>query len=169
MVAWQSPMCSSESFRPTVDELNRAARHMKENGFGFSYHHHHFEMFRHGERTALDYLIENAPDVHITLDTYWLQYGGADMLRTIDRLAGRVRCLHLKDYRIKAEKKETGKITFTPQFAPVGEGVLDFKEIVKHAKAAGTVHFLVEQDDAGTYPDPLAQVRSSIDYIKEYL
>ncbi|MBP5207840.1 MAG: TIM barrel protein [Clostridia bacterium] len=158
-----------EAFRRTVDALDRAGRYMKERGFEFSYHHHHFEMFRINGSTALGYMIENAPDINITVDTYWLQYGGADVISTIDRLSGRVKCIHLKDYRVNAAKNAEGAVSFAPGFAPVGEGVLDFAAITEHAKAAGTVHFLVEQDDAVNYPDPLAQVKSSIDYIKENL
>ena len=65
--------------------------------------------------------------------------------------------------------KENGGVSFEPGFAPVGDGVLDFKAIVEAAKKSGTVHFLVEQDDAVNYPDPLGQVKRSIDYIKENL
>lgn len=162
-------VADSDEFARTTEALNRAGRRMRENGFEFSYHHHHFEMYGTHGKTALDLLAEQAPDINITIDTYWLQYGGADVIKTIDRFAGRVKCIHLKDYRINAVRAENGSVSFTPGFAPVGAGVLDFKEIVKHAKAAGTKHFLVEQDDAVNYPDPLGQVRQSIRYIKENL
>ena len=158
-----------EAFRKTVEALESAGRYMKENGFEFSYHHHHFEMFLINGVTALEYIAENAPDINVTVDTYWLQYGGADVIRTIDRLANRIKCIHLKDYRINRNVAENGAVSFTPGFAPVGCGVLDFKEIVRHCIAAKVEHFLVEQDDAVNYPDPLGQVKLSIDYIKENL
>ena len=158
-----------DAFRSTVEALDRAGAVMKRNGFEFSYHHHHFEMYRTGTTTALRYIAENAPNINVTVDTYWLQYGGADVIKTIDSLAGRIKCIHLKDYRVNAVRAENGAISYTPGFAPVGDGVLDFKAITEHAKAAGTVHFLVEQDDAVNYPDPLGQVERSIDYIKENL
>lgn len=158
-----------DAFRSTVEALDRAGAVMKRNGFEFSYHHHHCEMYRTGTTTALRYIAENAPNINVTVDTYWLQYGGADVLGTIDSLAGRIKCIHLKDYRVNAVKAENGAVSYTPGFAPVGDGVLDFKAITEHAKATGTVHFLVEQDDAVNYPDPLGQVERSINYIKENL
>ena len=126
-------------------------------------------MFKIDGKTVMDHILDEAPYIHFTADTYWLQYGGADVIKTIEKMAGRIDCLHLKDYRINKRTKENGGVSFEPGFAPVGDGVLDFKAIVEAAKKSGTVHFLVEQDDAVNYPDPLGQVKRSIDYIKENL
>ena len=163
------PKCflDEDQLKAEVEKLDRAASKMKANGFGFSYHHHHYEMFKVGEKTVLEYIVDNSDSINITVDTYWLHYGGVDVCKMIDRLAGRVKCVHLKDYRIKANTE--GGLSFTPAFAPVGDGTLDFPAIVDHAKKAGAIHFLVEQDDAVDHPDPLEQVRRSITYIKENL
>lgn len=160
-------VCDAENFKKNVEKLNEAGRKMSENGFTFCYHHHHFEMFRTDGATALDHMIENAPYIHFTADTYWLQYGGADVLKTLEKMKGRVDCLHIKDYRINAKKDENGNVSYVPGFAPAGDGVLDIKAIIDTAKKSGTVHFLVEQDDAVSYPEPLEQVKRSIKYLKE--
>jgi sugar phosphate isomerase/epimerase len=86
---------------------------------------------------------------------------------TIDRLAGRVGCLHLKDY--KTYKYDEGATSYKPTIAPVGDGNIDFKSVVRHAIAAGTKHFLVEQDNAAEMPDTLAQVERSIRYLNTNL
>ena len=160
-------VCDPEEFRKTVGLLDKAGGRMKENGFVFCYHHHHFELYRHGDETALDYMIDHAENIHFTLDTYWLQYGGADILKTIKRLDGRADCIHLKDYRINAKEDGNGGVSYSPGFAPVGDGVLDFRSIIDAAEQSGTQHYLVEQDDAVNYPDPLGQIERSIKYIKE--
>lgn len=152
-------------FRAAADALEAVCRRMRKNGFTLTYHHHNYEFIRHGNETAFDYIV-NQTSLDVTVDTYWLQYGGADVLKTVDRLAGRISCLHLKDYRTNHTVTAEGKHLYVPGFAPVGDGVLDFSAIVQHAKAAGTRYFLVEQDDAQDYPDPMEQVRRSIDYIK---
>ncbi len=159
----------ADKFKQTVEALNSAGKKMADNGFTFCYHHHHFEMYKIDGKTVIDHILDEAPYIHFTADTYWLQYGGADVIKTIEKMAGRIDCLHLKDYRINKRIKENGGVSFEPGFAPVGDGVLDFKAIVEAAKKSGTVHFLVEQDDAVNYPDPLGQVKRSIDYIKENL
>ena len=168
-IGWMppKPFLDADELRAEVEKLDRAAAHMRENGFEFSYHHHHTEMFKVGGKTVLEFIADNSENINITVDTYWLQYGGADVCAMIDRLAGRVKCVHLKDYQIKASTE--GGLSFTPAFAPVGAGTLDFPAIVGHSRKAGAIHFLVEQDDAVDYPDPLDQAKQSIDYIRESL
>ena len=147
----------------TVAKLEQAAIRMEELGCKLFYHHHHFEFYRHDGKTVFDYIIENAPHVNFTLDTYWLQFGGVNICETIDRLTGRIACVHLKDYMIAV--KEGEKPGFEPRFAPVGDGTIDFAAVVDHARAAGAEYFLVEQDNAAKLPDTLGQVERSIRYI----
>lgn len=161
-------LADGDAVRAAVDKLNAAAVRMKENGFSFFYHHHHFEFIKHNGQTVFDYMIDNAPDINFTVDTYWLQYGGVDILAMLDRLKGRIGCTHLKDYGIKAECKE-GKYSYKPDFVPVGCGTLDFKAITAKMKECGAKYFFVEQDNAAKLPDPLGEVAQSISYIKENL
>ena len=71
--------------------------------------------------------------------------------------------MHLKDYRV--EVKADGSLA--PAFAPVGDGSLDFHAIVNVAEKAGTEYFLVEQDNAVEFPDPLGQTARSAAYLKK--
>ena len=150
-----------------IEQLNKAGEVMQQNGFSFFYHHHHFEFFKHGGQTVFDYIIENAPYINYTLDTYWLQDGGVDVGATIDRLKGRICCVHLKDYMITNTPENPG--AFTPIFAPVGDGNIDFASLLPRMRAAGAQYFLVEQDNAATLPDTMEQVGRSIKYIKANL
>lgn len=158
---------NKEQCRETVAALNEAGAKMEALGAKLFYHHHHFEFYRHDGETVFDYIIENAPHINFTLDTYWLQFGGVNISDTIDRLKGRIGCVHLKDYMIAP--KEGEKPGFEPRFAPVGDGTIDMAAAVMHARAAGTEYFLVEQDNAAKLPDPLGQVERSIRYIKANL
>ena len=79
--------------RSIIADLENAAARMETNGFSFFYHHHHFEFIKQGEQTVFDYMIENAPHINFTLDTYWLQYGGVDIGATVDKLQGRIEFL----------------------------------------------------------------------------
>lgn len=150
-----------------IEQLNHAGEIMQQNGFSFFYHHHHFEFFKHGGQTVFDYIIENAPYVNFTLDTYWLQFGGVNIGDTVDRLKGRICCVHLKDYMISTAPGQIGG--FAPVFAPVGDGNIDFASLIPRMKAAGAQYFLVEQDNAATLPDTMEQVARSIRYIQNHL
>ena len=145
-----------------VAQLEKAACHMAGKGFGFFYHNHHFEFYKHGSETIFDYITENAPHVNFTLDTYWVQYGGADIHRIIEKLNGRIGCVHLKDYKIQLNKDNK----FEPVFAPLGEGNMDFRSIVPEMKNAGTKFFLIEQDNATEMERPFEQIEKSVRFIK---
>lgn len=149
-------------FKQTVEELNRAAEHMEKSGFRFFYHHHHFEFYRHGAETAFDYMLKNAPHINFTADTFWLQYGGADVLATLRKMKGRIACVHLKDYAIL----KTADGGLAPTFAPVGDGVLDFDAILAEMKTLGVEYYLVEQDNAPDKADAVAEVSRSATYLK---
>ena len=150
-----------------IDELNVAAEKISKLGAKFFYHNHQFEFFRFSNgKTAFDYMIEDAPNFNFILDSYWVQVGGKDPVTFVDRIKGRIECAHLKDYRMDRKINQDGTIEFSSHYAPVGSGNLDFKAIVKAWKEAGAKYFLVEQDDACSYDDPLGQVKQSIDYIK---
>ena len=149
-----------------VAQLNEAGKKMAKNGFKFFYHNHHYEFYKNNGQTVYDYMIENAPYINFTLDTYWLQYAGVDILDYIKRMNGRIECIHLKDYQIirkRVSPEETGPVS--PDYAPVGKGTLKWHEIIPAALASGTKNFIVEQDSAALYPDTLAEVKFSIDYL----
>lgn len=158
-------LLNAELYKATVDKLECAAKKMASEGFCFFYHNHLFDLYRIDGKPAIDYMIECAPSIHFILDTYWLQYGGVSIMDYVERMSGRIEYVHLKDYKVGA-RKDGGNITFTPTFAPVGDGTTNFKALIPKMLEAGTRYFLVEQDDAAKYPDPLVPIKRSIDYLK---
>ena len=145
----------------TIEKLEAAAERMEKNGFSFFYHNHHHEFFKYNGETIFDYMIKNAPHVNFTFDTYWAQYGGVNVIEFIEKLKGRIACVHLKDYRIALKEK------FIPDYAPVGDGNIDFKAIVPKMLEAGAEYFIVEQDNAADAEDPFGEVKRSINYLKK--
>ncbi len=156
-------MNNEDEFKKKIEELNKAGEVMKKNGFKFFYHNHHTEMTRlsNGE-LKLYYMLKNMPYINFTLDTYWLQYGGLNPVKVFNDFDGRIECVHLKDYRVVFNDG-----AFKPEFAPCGCGTLDFKALIKAGLDSGTKYFLVEQDDAIKYENPLGEVEKSIKYLKE--
>ena len=164
-----SIIADADAYKAKIEELDAAGEKMEKNGFSFFYHHHHYEFIKHGGETVIDYMIKNAKHINFTVDTYWLQYGGVDVCKYLEKLDGRIECVHLKDYRIEASLDDKGHTKFTPVFAPVGDGTIDFGAAVAAAKKSGAKYFLVEQDNAPSFDDPFEQVERSIKYIKEVL
>lgn len=160
---------NDEECKKKIAELEDAAIRMEKRGFKFFYHHHHYEFYKNSDgECVIDYIIKNAPHINLTLDTYWLQYGGVDILSFIDKVKGRIGCVHLKDYRIFATEND-GKYSLDPKFAPVGDGTIDFARVIEKMREEGAEYYFVEQDNAATLPDTLGQVERSIKYINERL
>ena len=121
--------------KESIDKLNEVGKKMMDNGFKFFYHAHHFEFYKYQNgQTLFDYIIENAPFINITLDTYWLQYGGVNVIEYIKKLKGRIECVHLKDYKIIHTKKG-----YEPIFTSIGDGNMNFKDIIKECKKAAFI------------------------------
>ena len=142
-------------------DFTEPAKKIADSGRLLMYHNHNFEWERIGKNiTLFDALLDSMPAelMGVTLDTYWVQAAGADVLATIDRFADRIPCVHLKDMTIKG---------FQQRFAPVGEGNLDFPRILAKLREIGkTEYMLVEQDDC--YGEsPFDCLKQSYDNVKE--
>lgn len=157
------PFPAMKSIDAVVDfakETNDYAERLQEHGISLYYHNHHIEFAKFDGKYMLDIINENSPAMGLEIDVHWVQRGGLDPVRTLEKYAGRTAMVHLKDYRIGALPEtafgmlETGDIQGfmtefknVVQFAEVGEGNLDFPSIVPAAEAAGAQYLLVEQDE----------------------
>ena len=91
---------SKESILSFIDRFNEIAKSYVDEGFrALTYHHHSFEFMRIDEKTMMDYLIEGLDPRYtaFVVDTFWAQVGGEDVRAFIERLKGRIACVHLKD------------------------------------------------------------------------
>ena len=120
-------------------EAGPVAQRLSELGLRYAYHNHSFELERFGERTALAILYEESDPEYVNaqLDTYWVQHGGANPIVWINRLAGRLPTLHMKDMAMHGNEQF---------YAEVGEGNLDWQGILAAAQDAGVKWYIVEQD-----------------------
>ncbi|MEN8583501.1 sugar phosphate isomerase/epimerase [Burkholderia sp. RS01] len=141
-------------------QANEYAERLQEQGLGLYYHNHHIEFAKFDGKYMLDIIAENSPAMGMEIDVHWVQRGGLDPVRTLQKYAGRTAMVHLKDYRIGQMPEaafgllDSGDILGfmsefknVVQFAEVGEGNLDFPSIIPAAQAAGAEYMLVEQDE----------------------
>ncbi len=156
---------------------NDMARRLGGEGIDLYYHNHHIEFAKFDGRYMLDIIAETAPEVGLELDVHWIHRGGLDPVKVLAQYAGRVRLVHLKDYRIAQfpisalEFLAAGDFgafmsafTGVVQFAEVGQGNLDWVAIIEQALAGGAEYLLVEQDD--TYGrDPFESLAMSRDHL----
>jgi sugar phosphate isomerase/epimerase len=142
-----------QSVEEFAESYGKVAQILKENGKTFMYHNHSHEFRRVNGRRIFDQIIEALPEMGVTLDTYWVQVGGGDPAQWLERLKGRVPCIHLKD------------CAYEQKMAVVGEGNINFDRVFQAAEAAGTKYMLVEQDNCNG-EDPFDCLKRSYMYLK---
>lgn len=143
---------SEDGYLRFAEKLSEAANVLAPHGIQLSYHNHHWEFERYGDKTGIGILVENTdPQVGFQLDTYWVQEGGGDPIQWIRKVSGRIPFLHAKDMTI---------IDAKVHMAEVGEGNLNWEGIFSAAKEAGTEWVIVEQDFSQR--DPFESIEISL-------
>lgn len=154
---------SKEGLMAFINTANGIAERLSAEGMKFTYHNHSFEFKKHDGKTVMDILIERLdPRITFVLDVYWLQHGGCDIRRMMERLRGRVDILHLKD--MGACGGEKGNV---PYITEIGNGNINFEDIIPLGDEIGVKHFVVEQDLCFTTGNAMESIQASYDYLKK--
>ncbi|ASA21417.1 sugar phosphate isomerase/epimerase family protein [Paenibacillus donghaensis] len=130
---------SQEGYRSFAKLASSIAVTLKEqHGLQFVYHNHDFEFERFDGLTGMDILLaETDPAVGFELDLYWVQAGGASPVEWVRKVQGRMQVVHLKDMAISGR---------TQQFAEIGEGNMNYGDIITACRDTGVEWYVVEQD-----------------------
>lgn len=154
---------SIDGAKQFAEQANRVSEVLYKNGFKFTYHNHSFEFRRFGgDKHMMDILVEELDKERISfvLDTYWLQNAGVNTITWLEKLAGRVDILHLKDRTLDSDVKND------VVFAEIGQGNMEFPAIIAAARKTGVSHFVVEQDDMFRDGDPMKSIAISAEAMK---
>ncbi len=149
---------NEEQVKAFIERANAFADIIYEHGFKFTYHNHEHEFRKVGEKTVMEMLVEGLDPVKTSfcLDTHWVQRGGGDVCTWIEKLAGRIDILHLKDLTMQPDR--------TPIMCEIGAGNMDFDKIIATAEKTGVQYYIVEQDICPG--DSFDSVKQSAEYIK---
>jgi sugar phosphate isomerase/epimerase len=134
------------SYQKMVAEWNKVGGIMKEHGIQFGYHNHNFEFDRvEGKVPYYDvFMVEADRDlITMEIDIFWVSKAGQNPVDMFNKYPGRFELFHMKDM---FTREEPFFHTNTSDFAPVGEGVIDFKSILAAKNVAGMKYMIVEQD-----------------------
>lgn len=119
-----------------ANRLELLAQKAASAGLNLAYHNHSFEFNNAVQVQPLEELFANAPRLRAQLDLGWIQYAGFDPVEYLQRYAGRIDSVHLKD-------SQRGHPTM--DLAP-GEGELDFAELIPAAEQNGANFGTIEVD-----------------------
>ena len=154
-----------DDYKKVAGNLNKAAEKAKAAGIQLCYHNHNFEFLPlEGGKCGFDVFTEEfSSDMRFELDLFWVKLGGKDPVELIQKLAGRVEQLHLKDLKDGIKLPEFGKVP-NDAFQELGDGIIPTEPVLVAAEKAGIKHCHVEQDQS---PDALASIKQSIGYLNK--
>lgn len=164
--AWvESGSRSLDNFKKMVEQLNDFAEKTKGSGVKFGYHNHNFEFANvDGKIPYYDIILPGLnKDLALELDLFWVTKAGQDPVEIFKKYPGRFELFHVKDMFTKQEPfYDTEGVK---DFAPVGEGLIDFKRIFAENDMAGVKYLFVEQDST---PDnnPFVAIKKSYNNLK---
>lgn len=172
-----SAMASHQALLDFCHQAEEVSTRLADEGITLYYHNHHIEFAKRDGNTLLDIIRAEAPTMRLEVDVHWVQRGGKDPVRTLEKYSGLVDLVHLKDYRIGEldpaafEALRNGDyatfmqaFTGVVEFGEVGEGNLDWVEIVDQSLASGAEYLFIEQDQQYGR-DPYDCLKTSHDHL----
>ena len=150
---------TAEDWRTMGKVMTDLGARLKAEGINFAYHNHSFEFEKFGGRCGYDIMYEAADGtlVHNEIDTYWVAHGGQDPVAYLRRFAGHLQLTHFKDMASGPDRR----------MAPVGEGVLDWPNIIKACQDGGALWLCIEQDECAPLA-PLEAARKSFENCRRW-
>jgi sugar phosphate isomerase/epimerase len=135
------------SYKKMVSDWNKVGGIMKDHGIIFGYHNHNFEFNTvEGKIPYYDVMLAelNPELVTMEIDLFWTTKAGQNPVEIFKKYPGRFQLFHMKDMFTKEAPYYT--TVGEDDFAPVGAGVINFKEILAAKDIAGMKYMIVEQD-----------------------
>lgn len=147
----------SEFFKTT----DKICQTLKKEGMFFGYHNHAFEFLKNDGKLVFDRMVEETDSeiFNFIVDTFWVQVGGKNAADVIKNLGSRAMAVHFKDYAVCRESWSEHEM------CEVGNGNLDWDNIIDACEKAGTRYALVEQDNNWKDNNPFEALRSSYNFL----
>ena len=140
--------------------MNRQGEALLARGKRLGYHNHRFEFDRHDTDKILLRHFFDATDprfVAAELDVYWVASGGGNPARWIRELKGRIPVIHFKDFAVVRDAQ---------CYCEIGEGNLDWPEILAACRETGIGCCSIEQDQPFKNRDIFESTRISFNNLK---
>ena len=173
-----SAMVSKEACESWAAEVQPWAKKCAAEGITLCYHNHHVDLAKFDDERMFDIVRRVAPDLQFEVDLHWVQRGGMAPLDMLKEYSGVCKLIHVKDFRVGALPQEAldlmtsgkmmegyDKFVNIVEFAEVGQGNMNWPELLPAATEAGAEFFFIEQDL--TYGrDPFDCIKDSREYLK---
>jgi len=150
-----------EDTEKAIALFNKAGAYFKTRGLSFTYHMHGYEFRPHGDGTLFDLMAEKATDFDFEMDVYWVQHGGEDPMKLLNRYPDKFKLMHLKDMAKGLAGNDSGHEDVETNVV-LGSGQIDIAGLVKRGKELGIEYMFIEDESSRV----LEQVPQSLKYLK---
>lgn len=145
---WLKKDTTMDDWRKAAAECNRMGERAKKAGLQLGFHNHHFEFAQIGGTLIYDELMGTLDPELVKMQFQVAVVNiGYKAVTYFRKYPGRFISLHLADYSAELKKS-----------VPVGQGIVDWKELFSEAKAAGVKNCFVEMG--------LELLQPSCDYLR---
>jgi sugar phosphate isomerase/epimerase len=149
-----------DKFKLLAQRLNVIGERVTKSGLGFAYHNHDFEFIDHNSQQGYDIIMsETDPSlVKLQIDLYWAKHSSKlSPSELFDKQPGRFVMWHIKDM----DKN-------TRDYTELGNGSIDYTEILPEASKAGLQYYYLEQ--GGNFAvNSMESIKTSADFFKKSL
>ncbi|WP_164101666.1 sugar phosphate isomerase/epimerase family protein [Candidatus Laterigemmans baculatus] len=158
---------SADDYRRAADAANAVGERIHQAGMQLCYHNHAFEFEPlENDTMGFDLLVKGFDPklIKFEIDVFWTAVGGWKPVEILKRLDGAVSQLHLKDVKPGAGTVfDESKVSETT-FQEVGDGSIDFAELLQVAERIGVEQCHVEQDHSLS---PLESIAQSYAFLRD--
>jgi sugar phosphate isomerase/epimerase len=144
-----------------IHTMNDLGLLCKKSGVQLCYHNHAHEFEYLEGKTIFDLIFghSDADALHVQLDTCWAAIGGMDVVALLNQYAGRIPLVHVKD-ALPCRKGE--KVVFSE----LGNGIMNWQNLLPACQAAGVRWFIVEQDES--QGDSMKSASVNAEFMKQW-
>lgn len=153
---------NSQGWIDYAKRLDGLGATLRKDGMQLGYHNHNFEMKKYDGVTALEIIMNHTQpnNLKLEMDAAWVSRGGQDPVRFLKEYPSRIYAIHAKDNAAIGIRDDE------MNFAPLGEGLLDWQTILPAAKASGVKLFIIEHDKPN---DPWSIITTSLHNLRAAL
>lgn len=176
------PGVDPEKFKETVAKIGEVGAKVREAGFQLLYHNHDFEFKTLPDGTVgYDYIFANncRENLQNELDICWSDFAGFNPAEELQKYAGNIPVVHLKDYYVEGElngdpyaligietENSTESATGKFEYRPLGDGKVDVVAAIQAAIAGGSQWLCVEQDEPCGGATRIESIGRSVEYLR---
>ena len=147
--------------KKAIEVLNRAGEVLDRDEIILTYHAHGYEFRPYEDGTLFDYMAQQAEDYYFEMDVYWVQHGGEDPLKLLNKYKDQFVLMHLKDMDKSVVGNNTGHEDVETNVV-LGTGQIAMETIVARAKELGIAYLFIEDESSRV----VQQVPKSLAFLK---